>query len=200
MLTDRFADALAYACALHRHQTRKGVDIPYIAHLMAVSSQVLEHGGDEDQAIAGLLHDAVEDQGGLATAQVIAERFGPAVIEIVMACTDATPAEGQEKAPWRARKTAFIASIPQLPAKAALVITCDKLHNLTCLLADLDREGPATLQRFNQPDGLVWYYASLAQALSPFEAVAPVRKFQDMAQVFAGQLRDHGLPDGRDLD
>lgn len=200
MLTQRFADALAYACELHKDQTRKGVTIPYISHLMAVSAQVLEHGGDEDQAIAGLLHDAVEDQGGLVTAVIIAERFGPTVFEIVMACTDAAPAHDQPKPPWQERKTAFIASIPELPAKARLVIACDKLHNLSCLMADLDREGPATLARFNKPAGLAWYYAAIAEALAALEPAAPVARLQVMAQAFAARLADKALPAGHDLD
>jgi (p)ppGpp synthase/HD superfamily hydrolase len=144
MLTSRFARALTWAERLHRGQTRKGVDIPYIAHLLSVSALVLENGGGEDAAIAALLHDAVEDQGGLPTLRRIARAFGPRVAKIVMGCTDAAPAPGQPKAPWRARKLAFIARLRDAAPEVALVVACDKLHNLRCLLEDLDRDGVQT--------------------------------------------------------
>src|SRR5690242_9147657 len=101
ILGRRYDDALAYASALHREQMRKGTEIPYISHLLAVSSLVIEHGGDEDQAIAGLLHDAAEDQGGDATLREIRSRFGEDVAKIVSDCTDAWT---EPKPPWRARK------------------------------------------------------------------------------------------------
>lgn len=103
MLTDRFDDAFHYAHRLHRAQTRKGTPIPYISHLMTVAALVVEHGGNEDQAVAGLLHDAAEDQGGAATLEQIREKFGDAVADIVSDCTDAWT---EPKPEWRARKEA----------------------------------------------------------------------------------------------
>src|SRR3954469_2609406 len=104
----RFRDALVYAAELHVDQVRKGSDTPYVAHLLAVASLALEHGASEDEAIAALLHDAIEDQGGDATRQEIRRRFGDAVTAIVDGCTDA---EVTPKPPWRARKEAYIAHI-----------------------------------------------------------------------------------------
>jgi (p)ppGpp synthase/HD superfamily hydrolase len=170
MTTSRLADAFAFANELHCAQTRKGTAIPYVSHLMSVSALVLEAGGDEDQAIAGLLHDAVEDQGGLPVAQEIERRFGRRVAELVLACTDAMPAAGEDKAPWRERKLAYIDHLPGLSPDAALVVACDKLHNLRCLLSDIERDGPATLERFNEPEAIEWYYSSVASALN---GVAP---------------------------
>jgi (p)ppGpp synthase/HD superfamily hydrolase len=164
MLTHRFDDALSLAARLHRDQRRKVSDIPYISHLLAVAALVLEHGGDEDQAIAGLLHDAVEDQGGLDTARLIRERFGPRVEEIVLACSDS---DGAEKAPWKERKLAYVASIAEKHPDALLVTTCDKLHNAASILRDFHRVGPAVFNRFTAGmDGTLWYYRSLAERIA----------------------------------
>jgi (p)ppGpp synthase/HD superfamily hydrolase len=196
MLTRRFADAFALAEKLHRRQTRKGMDVPYISHLMAVSGLVLEHGGDEDEAISGLLHDAVEDQGGLATARVISDQFGPAVAQIVLGCSDAVDEPGKPKLPWRERKAAFIARAGSLPRSTALVVTCDKLHNLRCLIADIEREGPSTLSRFTSPAGVSWYYAGLAEALTPFSGRAPVGDLKRLVARFATLVEGYDLPRG----
>lgn len=192
----RFADAFAFAEKLHRGQVRTGTTIPYVSHLMAVAALVLEHGGDEDQAIAGLLHDAVEDQGGLITAQRIAVRYGVRVAQMVLACSDAIPEPGARKPPWRLRKAGFLARLPQTAPAAALVIACDKLHTLSTLLADLEREGPSTLVRFSCPAGLAWYYSSLAAALAPFAGTAPVSRLRQLADSFAGRLEGVALPSG----
>ena len=165
MLTHRFDDALTFASVAHRDQRRKGSGVPYISHLMAVSALVLEHGGDEDQAIAGLLHDAVEDQGGAAMAARIRDRFGPRVERIVLECSDSS--DGQ-KAPWRDRKVAYLASIADKSDDAILVTACDKLHNASTILADHGTLGPAIWERFTgRRDGTLWYYRALAGALAP---------------------------------
>jgi (p)ppGpp synthase/HD superfamily hydrolase len=167
-LTDRFGEALVFAEKAHREQVRKETDIPYVAHLLAVASIVLEHGGDEDQAIAALLHDAVEDQGGDAMGLEIRDRFGERVYSIVMACTDATVIP---KPPWRARKEAYIAAVPGKRAEALLVAMADKLHNAHAILEDHRRIGDAIWDRFNGGhEGTVWYYRSLADA---FASLAP---------------------------
>ena len=114
-LTERFQSALAFATELHRHQRRKGTKIPYVSHLLGVASIALEIGADEDQAIAALLHDAVEDQGGVPCLDEIRERFGDRVASIVADCTDA---DTEPKPPWRARKEAYIASLSHKPAES----------------------------------------------------------------------------------
>lgn len=164
MLTHRYDDALAYASRLHRSQTRKASGIPYISHLISVSAFVLDYGGDEDQAIAGLLHDAVEDQGGLTTADAIAERYGKRVRQIVLDCSDS---DGDEKAPWQIRKDAYLAGIATKSDDATLVTACDKLHNATTILIDLKEVGPKVFERFTaKRDGTLWYYDELAKALA----------------------------------
>ena len=116
MLTERFSEALVLAEGLHRRQTRKGNAIPYVAHLMAVAATVLEWGGDEDTAIAALLHDAVEDQGGDDTADLIRARFGDRVADLVLHCTDSTTADPAAKRPWLERKAAYLDRLAGLPS------------------------------------------------------------------------------------
>lgn len=157
--TDRYVAAVAWAAELHRSQGRKGRAIPYLSHLLAVSGLVLEHGGTEDQAIAGLLHDAIEDAG--VTVEDISARFGPAVAGIVWACTDS---DEVPKPPWRARKEAYMARLPAIDADALLVSLADKVHNVRTLAEDLEREGEATFDRFaGGADGSRWYYRRLAE-------------------------------------
>src|ERR1051325_6799957 len=125
-----------YAARLHREQTRKGTEIPYVSHLLAVSALILEHGGDEDQAIAGLLHDAAEDQGGQARLAEIESMFGPGVSRIVADCTDSWT---DPKPPFRERKEAYLAHLPQKPQRSLLVSLADKTHNATAILFDFHR-------------------------------------------------------------
>ena len=164
LLTDRFGEALVFAERAHRSQTRKGTPIPYVSHLMAVASLVLDYGGDEDQAIAALLHDVVEDQGGATMAAEIRARFNDRVADIVLACsdTDAIP-----KPPWRDRKETYIASVSHKSPDAILVTMADKLHNATAILEDHREIGDAIWTRFTGGrDGTLWYYRSLADALA----------------------------------
>lgn len=162
-LSERFDDALVFASRLHARQRRKGTDIPYVAHLLAVTALVLEHGGGEDEAIAALLHDAVEDQGGAATLEAIRARFGAVVADTVAGCSDA---HGEPKPPWRARKEAYIAHVRHAPAAVVLVSACDKLHNARSILADYRRIGEALWPRFNAgAEAILWYYQALAVAL-----------------------------------
>jgi hypothetical protein len=192
MLTDRFAAVLAYAERLHRSQTRKGNTIPYITHLMAVCATVLEWGGDEDAAIAGLLHDAVEDQGGLERLADIRARFGDRVADAVAACSDSTTADKEKKAPWRQRKTTHLDHLKQADAMVALVTAADKLHNLNAIIRDVRYYGPATLGRFHAgPEEQVWYFRSVAAALAGYRDIAPVAEIEQGVAVLAGLL---GLP------
>jgi (p)ppGpp synthase/HD superfamily hydrolase len=161
-LSTRFEDALVFAVRLHAHQTRRGSDIPYISHLLAVSAIVIEYGGNEDEAIAALLHDAVEDQGGAVTRQSILERFGPTVTEIVDGCsdTDETP-----KPPWQARKEAYIAHLHTASPSVLLVSAADKLHNTRSILLDYRVVGDEIWQRFRTGrEGTLWYYHALLEA------------------------------------
>ncbi len=160
-LTDRFEQALLYATEIHAAQLRKGTDIPYIAHLLAVTSLVLEDGGDEDQAIAALLHDAPEDQGGLAVLDEIRRRFGDRVAEIVDGCTDTYE---HPKPPWRQRKKAYLDHLLLASDEVRRVSLADKLHNARSILYDLRRSGDGTWQRFKGgKQGTLWYYQSLVQ-------------------------------------
>jgi GTP pyrophosphokinase len=161
MLSDRFTDALTFATQLHAKQTRKGGGVPYIAHLLGVASIALEHGANENEAIAALLHDAIEDQGGAATREEIRRRFGNTVTEIVDGCTesDLTP-----KPPWIERKQAYIAHIPEASPSVRLVSASDKLHNARSVLNDYRILGDAVWERFQGgKEGTLWYYHSLVE-------------------------------------
>jgi GTP pyrophosphokinase len=158
-LTERFEDALVYANRLHAEQVRKRSQVPYYAHLLGVTSLVLEDGGDEDEAIAALLHDAVEDQGGLDTLEEIRQRYGTGVAEIVIAVTDAYT---DPKPPWRARKEKYIASIRTASPQALRVSLADKVYNARVTLRDIRREGESSWERFNGgKEGALWYYRQL---------------------------------------
>lgn len=160
MLTNRFEDALVFATRLHARQVRKGSAVPYIAHLLGVTALVLEAGGDEDQAIAALLHDAVEDQGGIPVLDAIRARYGERVAHIVDGCTDAyqTP-----KPPWKKRKLEYIERLRHVEPDVRLVSLADKVHNGRAILTDLRRYGDEAWRKFNGgKDGSLWYYHILA--------------------------------------
>jgi len=155
----RFDDAIGYALRLHRKQQRKGKNVPYAAHLLGTAGTVLDFGGDEDQAIAALLHDAAEDHGGRNRLEKIRERFGPDVATMVEDCTDTF----EEKKPeWKARKQAYIASLPKKAARSLLVSAGDKLNNARAIVADLRVDGPDTLERFQGKRQTVWYFRKIA--------------------------------------
>ena len=159
--SSRFADALAYATTLHAKQRRKGTDIPYIAHLLGVASLALEYRPDEDLAIAALLHDAVEDQGGAKTLRQIKRLYGDRVAEIVDGCsdTDVVP-----KPPWRRRKEIYLKHLTSASDDVRFVSACDKLHNLRAIIHDYRTHGDTLWKRFNGgKDGTLWYYATLAK-------------------------------------
>jgi HD domain len=159
LYSGRLADALSYAAALHASQVRKGTNTPYLTHLLAVCSLVLEAGGDEDTAIAGLLHDAVEDQGGAQTAVEIERRFGPNVARVVADCTDT---DIVPKPPWADRKRAHLAHLETVGNDSLLVALADKLHNARCLNNDLAAMGLAAFDRFKGGvNGTLWYYRAM---------------------------------------
>ena len=163
-LSTRFEEALVFATQLHAQQKRNGTAIPYIAHLLAVTGIVLENGGNEDEAIAALLHDAIEDQGGASTREEIRRRFGNTVVAIVDGCTDA---EVIPKPPWRARKEAYIAHLRHASPSVRLVSAADKLHNARTVLADYRVLGESLWPRFHGGrSGTLWYYRAVVDALS----------------------------------
>ena len=160
-LTGRFSTAVQMAAHLHASQYRKGSGTPYIAHPLSVAALVLEAGGDEEQAIAALLHDAVEDQGGLETLNLIRERFGARVAAIVEGCSDSIE---QPKPPWRGRKEAYLVHLAEASQDVRLVSLADKVHNARSLLQDLRQGGVAVFDKFNGgKEGTLWYYAALVQ-------------------------------------
>lgn len=159
--TSRLEDALIYAVRVHAVQRRDGTDIPYISHLLAVTALVLEDGGDEDEAIAALLHDAPEDQGGRERWEDIRRRFGDRVADIVAGCTDTFD---DPKPDWYERKKAYLARLPEARASVRRVALADKLHNARCILADFRAVGDRVWNRFNAgKERQLWYYRQLVE-------------------------------------
>jgi (p)ppGpp synthase/HD superfamily hydrolase len=180
MLGERFEVALLYACQLHADQKRKQSSVPYIAHLLGVTSIVLEDGGSEDEAIAALLHDAVEDQGGLHTLDEIRAKFGAHVADIVLAVSDSYSVP---KLPWRARKTAYIKSIENAPPSAVRVSLADKVYNAHSTLQDVRAHGDAAWEKFNGgKEGTIWYYDELIAA---FQAHGPSLLLDELSRLVA---------------
>jgi len=165
LLTNRFTDAIDFALVAHCAQVRKGTRIPYLSHLLAVASLVIEHDGDEDAAIAAVLHDAPEDQGGRAMVEQIRARFGAGVADIVVACTDTFD---MPKPEWPPRKTKYVEHLATADLSASLVSAADKLHNARAILHDLRAaEDHATFwRRFGSPPKQIgWYYGRLERTL-----------------------------------
>jgi (p)ppGpp synthase/HD superfamily hydrolase len=159
-LSPRFDEALTYASDLHRTQRRKGGDVPYVGHLLSVASLVIEGGGTETQAIAGLLHDAVEDQGGAPVLAAIREKFGDDVAVIVAECSDT---DEVPKPPWKPRKERYIAHLKTASEATVLVSLADKLDNARAILRDYRDIGDELWTRFSEadPNEHLWYYESL---------------------------------------
>ena len=170
----KFEEALLYASRLHRDQTRKGTDTPYVTHLLAVTAIVGENGGTEDEVVAALLHDSPEDRGGKERLQEIRKRFGDRVAEIVDGCTDTYE---DPKPEWRPRKEAYIAHVATAPASVRLVSAADKLHNARCILADLRFLGDDLWDRFTGgKEGTLWYYRALVEAYAEASANSVVEE------------------------
>jgi GTP pyrophosphokinase len=179
-LTQRFPDALAYAARLHAGQTRKLSGAPYVAHLLGVAALALEHGADEDEAIAALLHDAIEDQGGVPTGEEIRRRFGDRVAEIVVGCSDT---DQMPKPPWRQRKEAYLEHLRHAPPSVRLISACDKLDNLRSLLAGYRAAGEAIWEHFRGGrEGTLWYHRRVVQTLRKF---GPSRLLDELERAVA---------------
>ena len=161
-LSRQFEKALVYATRIHGGQLRKKTRIPYIAHILGVTAIAMEYGANETEAIAALLHDAVEDCGGEKRLRDIEKRFGKAVAKIVDGCTDTYE---KPKPPWLERKKKYIAHLKDSVSSTRLVSASDKLHNTRAILADLRRHGPEVFERFSgKKDGTLWYYRALVTA------------------------------------
>jgi (p)ppGpp synthase/HD superfamily hydrolase len=164
VLGERFEAAIRFAARAHRHQVRKGSGIPYVGHLLGVCSLVIEDGGDEDEAIAALLHDAVEDQGGDEMLLRIRNEFGDRAADIVLACSDTTE---EPNPPWRERKEAYLHHLETASEDALRVSLADKLFNARAVLRDYLAVGDAIWGRFSEGrDGQLWYYRALADAFT----------------------------------
>jgi hypothetical protein len=183
ILTARFDEALIYALAAHDTQTRKGTEIPYAAHLLGVSSLVLEAGGSETEAIAALLHDVVEDQGGADRLADVRARFGDEIAAIVEECS----AEEKTDDPgWRVRKERYIAQLAASSESALLVSLADKHYNARAILDDYRALGDRLWPRFGAPepkaDNIRWYYHALIDAYSLRLAGEPHRLLAELGR------------------
>jgi len=166
MQLNKLSPALALAIEAHQNQIRKSTQIPYISHPLAVASIALEFGASEDQAIAALLHDAIED-GGIKYANIIKAQFGDHVHDLVQGCTDGTPDHSGQKAPWIERKTAYLNHLQEASDEVLLVSCSDKLHNARAIVSDLINEGPSVFERFSStPEQTLWYYRQLANVFT----------------------------------
>ena len=186
-LTPRFDEAARYAREVHAGQDRKGTGVPYMSHLLGVSSIVLDDGGTEDEAIAALLHDAAEDHGGRERVEDIRSRFGDAVAKIVEDCTDSwdTP-----KLPWAERKRAYAEHARTLSASSLRVSAADKVHNTYAILRDLRTEGEEVWKRFMAaPDDVLFYYQSLVRA---FREAGGGRLVDELERIVRGIEREMG--------
>ena len=162
----RFESALVYANQVHHGQHRKGTGIPYMAHILGVAAIAMEYGANDDQAIGALLHDAAEDGGGEARLAEIRARFGDAVGDIVLGCSDSLVEHPEDKLPWRERKQAYLAHLEGASESVCLVSAADKLHNVRSIIRDFRMHGDEVWERFHgQRDGTLWYYEAVADAL-----------------------------------
>jgi (p)ppGpp synthase/HD superfamily hydrolase len=165
LYSQRFLEALEVAAVMFASTRRKKTKIPYVAHLLGVCAIVLEHGGSEDEAIAALLHDTLEDITPTKRARRTVRAFGDDVYGIVLGCTDGTPNKEGKKAPWRERKETYVAALEHEPRPVLLVSAADKLHNARAIVADLRTIGEKVWKRFNAPRGdVLWYYGALVDA------------------------------------
>ena len=182
LYSERFIDALRVAAELHATQARKGTSFPYVAHLLGTCAIALEFGANEDQAIAALLHDAIEDVEPTALARGAVARFGPEVLRIVEACTDSEP---DQRPPWHERKERYLARLPDADGAVLLVSASDKLYNARAIVIDLRRVGSAVWNRFEGGrDDRLWYYRSLVEAFRANPASEPhlVEELADLGE------------------
>jgi (p)ppGpp synthase/HD superfamily hydrolase len=199
VLTDRFDRALLYATHVHGGQVRKGTSTPYVAHLLAVAATVLEYGGDEELAIAALLHDTIEDQGGKARLDDVRNRFGERVARIVKDCSDslADTAKGERKAHWQERKETYIAHLREVDEDILRVSLADKVHNARAILRDLRKQdiGHKVWGRFSVPkEKTLWYYRSLADKFCERLPGQLANELHEIVEVLEGSIAKAPTP------
>ncbi len=186
---------MVYAHHVHHNQRRKGTGIPYIAHILGVAALAIEYGATEDEAIGALLHDAAEDGGGEATLAEIRARFGEAVADIVLGCSDSLVEDPEDKLPWRERKENYLAHLENASTSVCLVSAADKLHNVRSIMRDYREHGEEIWERFQgRRDGTLWYYETVADTLVRRYRTQLTRDLQDdvdalLALVSEGELR-----------
>ena len=196
VFTARYGEALAFADDKHRGHVRKGTDIPYVSHLISVSALVMEHGGDEDEAIAGLLHDVIEDRAGPDPGPLereIERRFGRRVLDIVKGCSDSD--NSVNKAPWKTRKEAYVAHLAHAPREVLRVSCADKVHNARAILNDYRALGEPLWSRFSVGREslekgraeVLWYYRTLGRAFRARVPEVPASLADELARV-VGEL------------
>lgn len=191
-LTERFAEAVRYAAIVHATQVRKGTDVPYIGHLLGVASLVVDAGGEEDHAIAALLHDAAEDHGGEARLADIRARFGDRVTRIVEECSDSLTEEPEGKEEWKVRKQEHLGRLESAGRDTLIVVAADKVHNARAIVTDLQTLGPdRAFRRFKgTPQQVLWYYEeNLRIAMDPRNELPPALTAPLLAAV--DQMRTH---------
>lgn len=193
-MTQRFVEAIQLAHTLHANQTRKSsFHIPYIGHLLRVSGLTIEYQADEDTAIAALLHDAVEDQGGMETAKLIEQKFGERVVGFVLDCSDSTRQKSQKKAPWKERKEAYINHLKVAPQESRLISACDKLDNLRCSITSYRAQGPDFWTNFNSnQDEFLWYYMTIIDVLEEVGGCPAIDDLKDAYTQFVQLIRPFG--------
>ncbi|MBU6245510.1 MAG: HD domain-containing protein [Actinomycetales bacterium] len=193
----RYFDAVAFSSLLHAEQVRKGKTTAYICHPLAVSALVLEAEGDEDQAIAGLLHDTAEDCGGEPILRQIRWRYGNRVAAAVEGCSDSLAADPTQKAPWKERKEGHLRHLATAGPDVLIVTAADKLHNARAIWADVQARGPSSLRVFNHPKEIAWYYQATLDTLTA--AGAPTLLTSQLAEVaipLIDWLKSNPLPEG----
>jgi (p)ppGpp synthase/HD superfamily hydrolase len=187
-LTAKFEAALVYATRLHAHQTRKISGTPYIAHLLSVAALVLEAGGSESEAIAALLHDAVEDQGGVQTRNEICQRFGDQVVAIVDGCTES---DTIPKPPWQERKTRYLENLRHASPEVRRVSLADKLHNARSLLTEWRQKGDTIWAQFSKgKEGTLWFYRNLVQVYRETGSDFMTEELDQIVLELSRQLRE----------
>lgn len=191
-LSRHFEKALIYATRIHGGQLRKKTRIPYIAHILGVAAIAMEYGADETEAIAALLHDAVEDCGGAKRLRDIERRFGKAVAKIVEGCTDT---DLVPKPPWLERKKAYVAHVRDASISTKLVSASDKLHNIRAILMDFRQEGEKLWSRFNGgKEGALWYYRALVKAFGRAKRIRRLVQEIDRVLMELELLSNKGKP------
>lgn len=179
-LTEKFEYALIYATRLHAQQVRKVTGVPYISHLLSVAALVLEDGGTEEEAIAALLHDALEDQNHPTLRQDIKQHFGDEVLTIVEGCTEC---DMFPKPPWCDRKLRYLEHLRDASVSVRRVALADKLHNARSLLADWQRLGDSIWQEFRQGKaGTLWFYNCLLEIFQEPSASVMRQELQEIIE------------------